>query len=218
MKMMQNRAKTTLEPSVQETATDVAHRRQTQSPTNPCSALAVLRVLGVLGGLGVATLSLSTARADTVATVSSPGEVLAVALDLHEGRLSYRIERFGERVVDDSRLGVALRGAEKLERNLSLVSQSTSSVDQRWEQAWGERRWSRDQHRELRAEFAEGVGAKRHFSVVFRVFDDGVGFRYEFPLSAGAGELIIEDELTEFAIAPPMTAWWIPAGEWNRYE
>ncbi|MEZ5440051.1 MAG: glycoside hydrolase family 97 protein [Lysobacterales bacterium] len=165
-------------------------------------------------------MSLSTARADTVATVSSPGEVLAVALDLHEGRLSYRIERFGERIVDDSRLGVALRGAEKLERNLSLVSQSTSSVDQRWEQAWGERRWSRDHHRELRAEFAEGVGAKRHFSVVFRVFDDGVGFRYEFPLSAGAGagELIIEDELTEFAIAPPMTAWWIPAGEWNRYE
>lgn len=157
-------------------------------------------------------------NAETVATVSSPGNILSVKLDLHEGRLSYRIDRFGVPVVAESRLGVALQGAEKLERNLTLVGQQSSEVEQRWEQPWGERRFSLDHHHQLRAEFAERIGAKRRFSVVFRVFDDGVGFRYEFPVAAGGGELIISDELTEFAIAPPVTAWWIPAGEWNRYE
>ena len=61
--------------------------------------------------------------------------------------------------------------------------------------------------------------APRTLVVVFRVFDDGVGFRYEFP---GAGcsltQVDIVDELTEFAVAEPATAWWIPGGEWNRYE
>ena len=50
------------------------------------------------------------------------------------------------------------------------------------------------------------------------MFDDGVGFRYEFPDSAGQGGTRITDELTEFVIAGEGTAWWIPAGDWNRYE
>jgi alpha-glucosidase len=54
--------------------------------------------------------------------------------------------------------------------------------------------------------------------VVFRVYDDGLGFRYEFPGTGGLDRLDIVEELTEFAIAEPATAWWIPAGEWNRYE
>ena len=54
--------------------------------------------------------------------------------------------------------------------------------------------------------------------MVFRVFDDGVGFRYEFPEQAALTQVNIVEELTEFAIAEPATAWWIPGGEWNRYE
>jgi alpha-glucosidase len=50
------------------------------------------------------------------------------------------------------------------------------------------------------------------------VFDDGVGLRYEFPDQAALKQVNIVDELTEFAIAEPATAWWIPGGEWNRYE
>ena len=53
---------------------------------------------------------------------------------------------------------------------------------------------------------------------MFRVFDDGVGFRYEFPDQPQLAQVNIVDELTEFAIAEPATAWWIPGGEWNRYE
>jgi alpha-glucosidase len=54
--------------------------------------------------------------------------------------------------------------------------------------------------------------------VVFRAYDDGIGFRYEFPGQPALAAVNIADELTEFAVAAPATAWWIPAGEWNRYE
>ena len=60
--------------------------------------------------------------------------------------------------------------------------------------------------------------AGRELVVVFRVFDDGVGFRYEFPQQPQLEDVDIVEELTEFAIAEPATAWWIPGGEWNRYE
>ena len=164
------------------------------------------------------SLCCMTAHAETVATVASPGNILNVALELHEGRLSYRIDRFGEPVIDSSRLGFQLRNAEKLERNLALASTAARNVDETWEQPWGESRFVRNQHNELRARFTETINLKRSFDVVFRVFDDGVGFRYEFPQQANLTDVIIDDELTEFAVAAPATAWWIPAGEWNRYE
>ncbi|MEO6264303.1 MAG: glycoside hydrolase family 97 protein [Luteimonas sp.] len=160
-----------------------------------------------------------TARAETAAKVSSPGQVLAVELQLDEGRLAYAVSRFGEPVISPSRLGFLLRGAGKLERNLALASQSTRSVDETWEQPWGESRFVRNRYNELRARFTETIDPRRSFDVVFRVYDDGVGFRYEFPEQPQLMDVIIDDELTEFVVAAPAaTAWWIPAGEWNRYE
>jgi alpha-glucosidase len=165
-----------------------------------------------------AILALPVARAETVATVSSPGKVLTVELDISEGRLAYRVLRFGEKVIDDSRLGFRLRGSGALDRNLALASQSRRSHDQTWEQTWGENRFVRDHHEELRATIRETIAPHRTFDLVFRVFDDGVGFRYAFPEQPAMAEAIIDDELTEFALAEAATAWWIPAGEWNRYE
>ncbi|MGI8561565.1 MAG: glycoside hydrolase family 97 N-terminal domain-containing protein, partial [Luteimonas sp.] len=177
-----------------------------------------MRPLRTITLLLSASLCTFAARAETVATVTSPNKVLTVELDLHEGRLAYRVLRFGEKVIDDSRLGFRLRGSGTLERNLELVSQSSGSHDQTWEQPWGESRFVRDHHNELRARIRETIAPHRVFDAVFRVFDDGVGFRYEFPAQAALAEAIIDDELTEFALAQPATAWWIPAGEWNRYE
>ena len=159
-----------------------------------------------------------SARAETVASIASPNSVLRVELDLHEGRLAYQVSRLGEPVVNASRLGFALRGSEKLERNLELTSSSTRSFDETWEQPWGERRFVRNHYNELRARFTETLKGKRAIDVVFRVYDDGLGFRYEFPDQPQLRDVVIDDELTEFDIAAPATAWWIPAGEWNRYE
>jgi len=160
------------------------------------------------------------ARAEpvVVARVESPGRVLTVEVGLEEGRASYRVLRLGEEVVAHSRLGFQLRDAGKLERNLRLSAQSSRDHDQTWELPWGESRLVRDHHRELRVGLVEEIAPHRAFDVVFRVFDDGLGFRYEFPDQPQLRELVIEDELTEFNFSAPATAWWIPAGEWNRYE
>jgi alpha-glucosidase len=153
-----------------------------------------------------------------VATAHSPGKVLQVQLLVNEGRISYQISRLGQALIGDSRLGMLLQGAEKLERNLALVSQDVSSHDDTWQQPWGETRLVRNHYRQLHARFAETTRGKRFFDVSFRLYDDGVGFRYEFPSQPNVAELRIVEELTEFDVIPKATAWWIPAGEWNRYE
>ena len=160
-----------------------------------------------------------SAVAATVATVSSPGHFLTVTLGLNgEGRPEYSVARNGKPVIAESRLGFLLTDAPKLERNFALAAQSTRSVDEIWEQPWGERRYVRNQFNELRVRLTEKTPLARSLDVVFRVYDDGLGFRYEFPDQAQLRQVNIAEELTEFAVVDPATAWWIPAGEWNRYE
>ncbi len=159
------------------------------------------------------------AGAETVATLSSPDGGLIVTVTLNpEGRPGYAIARHGAPVIAESRLGFLLTDAPKLERNLRLADSSRRSFDETWEQPWGERRTVRNRYNELRVRFIEKTPLARSFEVVFRAYEDGVGFRYEFPEQPHLANVNIADELTEFAVVEPATAWWIPAGEWNRYE
>jgi alpha-glucosidase len=170
-------------------------------------------------------LALRTAGAQDVssraldASAQSPDGKMVVTLRVNgEGRPEYSILRDGRKVVDWSRLGFILADAPKLERNFGLVRIEQRAIDDTWEQPWGERRFVRNHCTELRVALQEQTGARRGLAVVFRVFDDGVGFRYEFPEQATLSQVNIVEELTEFDIAEAATAWWIPAGEWNRYE
>ena len=153
------------------------------------------------------------------ASVASPGKVLSVSVTLSpDGKASYSVSRNGEPVIAPSRLGFLLTDATKLDRFLSLDGQWTRSFDETWEQPWGESRFVRNRYNELRVRLTERSHERRSFDVVFRVYDDGLGFRYEFPDQPSLRQVNIAEELTEFAVADPATAWWIPAGEWNRYE
>jgi len=170
---------------------------------------------------GVLLLALWSAAAFALpsapVSVASPGKVLVVSLRVdNDGRPEYRIDRNQQAIVDWSRLGFILADAPKLERNFTVGEVTRRSFDDTWEQPWGERRYVRDHGTEMRAILRERSG--RQLIVVFRVFDDGVGFRYEFPDQPQLKQVNIIDELTEFAIAQPATAWWIPGGEWNRDE
>lgn len=161
----------------------------------------------------------AAAAADPVASVSSPGGVLTVNVTLSpEGWAGYAVTRAGIPVIAESHLGFLLTDAPKLDRNFRLASSSTRSFDDTWEQPWGERRFVRNRGNELRVRLTEKTALARSLDVVFRVYDDGVGFRYEFPDQPRLRQVNIADELTEFAVVEPATAWWIPGGEWNRYE
>lgn len=177
-----------------------------------------MRLVPLLSWMAVLCLASGAARAVTVASAVSPDGRLRVELDLHEGRLGYRVLRDGAPVIATSALGFRLHDAEQLQRNLALDSQQARSVDETWEQPWGERRFVRNHYNELRTRFTETINDRRSLDVVFRVYDDGFGFRYEFPEQPKLRDVKIVDELTEFDVAPEASAWWIPAGEWNRYE
>ena len=171
------------------------------------------------GSLLLLALLTGTALASPVASVSSPRGTLRVSITLNgEGRPGYAIDRRGVPVIGESRLGFLLTDVPKLERNFTLDGTATRSVDETWEQPWGERRFVRNHFNELRVRLKEGKAPARMLEILFRVYEDGVGFRYEFPDQASLQQVNIADELTEFAVAGPATAWWIPAGEWNRYE
>ena len=151
------------------------------------------------------------------ASVESPGKILKVTLQVDGGTARYQVQRLGDAVVDASKLGFELRDG-RLDRDFEITGSSTRAFDETWEQPWGERRLTRNHYNELTVSLRQTTGDKRRLDVVFRVFDDGVGLRYVFPQQPGLAEAIIDEELTEFAIAQPSTAWWIPAGEPIHYE
>jgi alpha-glucosidase len=159
------------------------------------------------------------AGAQTVATIDSPGKRLTVSLEVDgDGRPSYVVSRGGKQVIAPSRLGFILADQPKLDRNFKFVSEARRSVDESWDQPWGEWKTIRNRFNELRVRFTERGKPGRSLDVVFRVYDDGIGFRYEFPDQPNLKQVNIVEELTQFAVAEAATAWWIPAIEWNREE
>lgn len=152
------------------------------------------------------------------ADVSSPDGRIEVQVGISERHEPvYTVSFNGETVVRESRLGMRFKSAPHLDKGFHIAGAHTAEHRETWEQPWGERRLVSDHHRELRVRFAAEQPA-RQFDVVFRVFKDGVGFRYEVPEQDGYGALEIVDELTEFHLPRDATAWWIPGREYNRYE
>ena len=160
------------------------------------------------------SLSLNAWAQQVIAGAASPGKVIDVEVQVDGGgKLGYAIKRNGKQVIGLSRLGFNLANAPKLDGGFTLLRQAVTDSDTTWEQPWGERQFVRNRYRELRVEVEQKNRNKRRLAVVFRIYDDGVGFRYEFPDQAQLRDTEILDELTEFAVAQPATAWWIPAAE-----
>jgi alpha-glucosidase len=164
-------------------------------------------------------LAQAPAGSDGKVRASSPGGVITVEVGVTgEGRPEYSVTRLGRQVIAPSRLGFLLTDAAKLERNFAVTAEAPTQHDDTWEQPWGERRFIRNHYTEFRVHLGEKWSLERRMDVVFRLYDDGLGFRYEFPDQPNLKTINIGAELTEFTVASPGTAWWIPAFEWNREE
>lgn len=150
---------------------------------------------------------------------SSPDGRTSITLTAGEGQTRYSVTRDGKAIVAPSDLGFAFKNMAPLGGNMAVVSSETSASDTTWEQPWGERQYVRDNHKELFIELQENNETKRKLNVRFRLFDDGLGFRYEFPEQDGITSTVITDELTGFAFDADASAWWIPTDMTkNRYE
>ncbi|MBQ5941961.1 glycoside hydrolase family 97 protein [Massilia sp. AB1] len=160
------------------------------------------------------TLALPAWAQQVIASAESPDKVIGVEVQIDGGgKLGYAVKRRGKEVIGLSRLGFNLANAQKLDGGFSLREQQVSEHDSTWEQPWGERQFVRNRYRELRVAVEQKNKGNRRLDIVFRIYDDGVGFRYEFPAQPQLRDVEILDELTEFTVTQPATAWWIPAGE-----
>ncbi len=151
--------------------------------------------------------------------VTSPNNVLAATISLNgEGRVQYRVDRNGQPVIGESQLGFLFTDQPQMLRNFAVVAQRTADHDETWEQPWGEQRMVRDHYRSLAVDFEEKSALKRRMTLEFRMYDDGVGFRYRLPARADGKAANIAEELTQFRVAADGRAWWAPAFESNREE
>jgi len=154
-----------------------------------------------------------------VAKASSPEGTVAVEFILTgEGRAGYRVTRLGKPVIGESHLGFLFTDQPQMLRNFALIGQRSSDHDETWQTPWGEDRTIRNRYREFIVDLKEKTGLKRDLSIEFRIFDDGVGFRYRLPARPNGAAWNIAEELTQFRVAQDGKAWWAPAFESNREE
>ncbi len=150
--------------------------------------------------------------------VSSPDGKNVVTFGLIDGVPYYAVNRQGKALINPSRLGFTFVSDASLSGGLSIVDSQISVFDETWTQPWGEVKEIRDHHTELRVMLAENNAKPRQLTLVFRIFNDGVGFRYELPAQPNLASFQVLKELTEFAMPADDAAWWIGALLPNRYE
>jgi alpha-glucosidase len=168
---------------------------------------------------GFALMFLATIAPAFAATQSSPGNVVSVTVGTDgDGRAVYAVSRNGKPVLVNSELGFLFTDGPQMLRNFEIVDEKRASKDETWTQPWGEWTSIRNRYNELQVRLREKSALKRELIVTFRVFDDGVGFRYEFPDQPNLKAINIAEELTEFKFATDGTAWWKPAFLYNREE
>ena len=159
-----------------------------------------------------------TSVSHTSIHVSSPNDRVQVTFMLEGGVPYYQVSYSREDIIKPSKLGFTFKDAEPLDQNLIIADEKHSSFDETWTQPWGEVKEIRNHYNELRVNLEETTEAHRKMTVVFRVYDDGLGFRYELPEQDNLSDFEIMDEETEFVLTGNHQAWWIPAYREHRYE
>ena len=152
------------------------------------------------------------------ATLQSPNGNIKITISDELTTPSYSIDFKNKPVINSSALGFKFKQQAPFSEGFKITHTQKNTQNTQWQQPWGERQTVTDNHNEVAVTFKKPQGGV--FTVKFRAFNNGVGFRYEIPKQPGFENIEITKELTEFAIADSQsaTAWWIPARGWNRYE
>lgn len=195
-----------------------------------------LKYLLAVACMACACTAPETAFSESEALLSPDG-MLRLSFSVKDGIPMYALQRDGKDVVLPSRLGFEMRGTVKsekidiqsdrisktdalpgymMDRGFELLDSSRDSLDEIWEPVWGEESSIRNHYNELLVRLRQKESGRR-MDVRFRLFDDGLGFRYEFPDGQPLVYFVIKEELTEFAMAGDHLSWWIP-GDYDTQE
>ena len=193
--------------------------------------------------IGLAALCLSCAGATCAQSTASPSGNLSLSFKLNEaGEAVYQLSYKGRAVMAESKLGFAIKSQPPLTKGFAIVDSKASEVNETWKPVWGEVAQIRNHYRELfvtlrqtaafeRASSStttdlfssanDGLGKAgnltRTVAVRFRLFDDGLGFRYEFPEQSELKYFTVDEEKTEFNLTGDHKAFWIP-GDYDTNE
>ncbi len=154
-------------------------------------------------------------------TLQSPDHQLELKFAVVDGKPQYALDRNGKAVVLPSRMGFTLEWRDDLAHAFVLKDVKRSTFDEVWHPVWGEEANIRNHYNEMLVTLEQPVGSVESMDhstekkptvmqIRFRLYNDGLGFRYEFPMENALVCFWIKEELTEFAMAGDHTAWWIP--------
>lgn len=146
----------------------------------------------------------------------SPDGNLQMTFSLQSGTPEYSLTYKGKPVIKPSKLGFMIKDMEPLTGDFLLSAKETTTVDQTWEPVWGETKEIRDHYNELLVKLDQDETGRK-MNIRFRLFNDGLGFRYEFPQQDNLSYFVITDEKTEFALAGDHKTFWIP-GDYDTQE
>jgi len=154
-----------------------------------------------------------TAGADVI---TSPNGTVSIDFQVKNGIPVYKVDYKGIPVIKESKLGLELRDGKNLMDGFEQLNATTSVFDETWQPVWGEVKEIRNYYNEYLAELKQ-TSTDRYMNIRFRVYDDGVGFRYEFPQQKNLVYFVIKEEHSQFAMTGDHTAWWIP-GDYDTQE
>lgn len=133
-----------------------------------------------------------------------------------DGTPTYKMTYKGKPVINESTLGFTLKKEEPLTNHFKVVSDSKSTFKETWKPVWGEEKEILNHYNELLVQLKQDK-TNRLMNIRFRVYNEGVGFRYEFPTQKELTYFVIAEENTQFAMTGDHTAWWIP-GDYDTQE
>ena len=149
--------------------------------------------------------------------VTSPNGEMKLTFTLRDSKPYYSVSFRGKPVIKPSRLGYELHNAESLLEGFAQTGEKTSTFDETWTPVWGENKTIRNHYKELLVNLIQEKTG-RVMNLRFRVYDEGVGLRYEFPQEGSKlNYFVVKEECTEFALTGDHIAWWIP-GDYDTQE
>ena len=208
----------------------------TNNQTDMKKILSAISAIALLAACGT---SKPAGEVTDVQTLKSPDGNMEMTFHLTaEGTPQYALNYGDQQVILPSNLGFEFRGvlkAQKLVYNadgtiskedrepcysfydgFTVESVETSTFDETWEPVWGEEAKIRNHYNELLVNLVQ-TSSEKKMAIRFRLYDDGLGFRYEFPYQKNLSYFVIKEELTQFALTGDHTAWWVP-GDYDTQE
>ncbi|MEO1049389.1 MAG: glycoside hydrolase family 97 protein [Bacteroidota bacterium] len=167
--------------------------------------------------LGIFGCSAPTETETAKLSVTSPdGKIKVEFFNLDEA-FGYFVSYDNKTIIDSSYLGFDFRESADITGNLKVVGTNTEEVNEDWDMPWGEVKTVNNHYKGLLVQLQEKGEQERLLNIHFKAYNDGIGFRYEFPEQPNLNDVVIMDENTQFNLTGDHNCWWIP-GDWDIYE